>query len=327
VHPLRELLVGQAAVGDESLKQFGVELVDTHPLMFRHIREYTCLPEGNWPVVRLTPCLWGRDPLDHGAMLVIALKLLLSPALVLGGSAAQRKWGQAVGGRIVGLPLTSLPLLFLVALTQGTHFAALAATATLAGVSAQAVLTWAYAKTARDHGPVPATILSIVAFAVVATGADLLPLGAMAGATLATAVLALTLARWPVPSAERGREPGPRRDSTVLRMVLAGIFAVAVSAVAGPLGPRLAGLLTALPILSIVMFALTQRDDGTAAVQVFAHGVARGTYSVVAALLALALVLPTGHVTLAFAAAILASLAAQTLSSAAARLPALVGAH
>jgi hypothetical protein len=262
-------------------------------------------------------------------MLVIALKLLLSPALVLGGSAAQRKWGQAVGGRIVGLPLTSLPLLFLVTITQGAHFAALAATATLAGVSAQAVLTWAYARAAREHGAMPSTILSIVAFAVVAAGLDLLPLGAMAGATLATAVLALTLARWPIPSAPAPTpdEPAPARDSTVLRMVLAGVFALAVSALAGPLGARLAGLLTALPVLSIVMFALTQRDDGPVAVQVFAHGVARGTYSVIAALLVLALVLPTGHVGLAFALAILASLAAQTLSSVAGRLPALVGAH
>jgi hypothetical protein len=259
-------------------------------------------------------------------MLVIALKLLLSPALVAGGSAAQRRWGQAVGGRIVGLPLTSLPLLLLVTLTQGSRFAATAAVATLAGVSAQAVLTWVYARAARDHGAVPATVLSIVAFAVVAAALDLLPLAAVAGAAVAAAMVALTLARWPAPVAPVAQRSA-HRDSTVLRMVLAGVFALAVSALAGPLGPRLAGLVTALPVLSIVMFALTHHDDGPAAVGEFAHGVAKGTYSVVAALFALALILPTGHVELAFAAALLASLAAQTVSGLAGRLPDLIGAH
>jgi hypothetical protein len=80
-------------------------------------------------------------------------------------------------------------------------------------------------------------------------------------------------------------------------------------------------------VLSIVMFALTHRDDGAQPVQVFAHGVARGTYSVISALLVLALILPTGHVSLAFAAAILASLAAQTLAGLATRLPDLIHAH
>jgi hypothetical protein len=97
-------------------------------------------------------------------------------------------------------------------------------------------------------------------------------------------------------------------------MVLAAIFAIGVSELSSPLGPRLAGLVTALPVLSLVMLALTHRDDGPAEVAEFAHGVQRGTYSVITALLVLTLALPTGHVVLAFGSALAASVLAQVAS-------------
>lgn len=42
----------------------------------------------------------------------LALKLVLAPALIGAASLAGRRWGPAVSGWLVGLPLTSGPIAF-----------------------------------------------------------------------------------------------------------------------------------------------------------------------------------------------------------------------
>lgn len=65
-------------------------------------------------------------------METLLLKLLLTPALIAAASLAGRQWGQAVSGWFVGLPLTSGPIAFFVALDQGVGFAAATALGALA---------------------------------------------------------------------------------------------------------------------------------------------------------------------------------------------------
>ena len=74
----------------------------------------------------------------------LALKLILTPILIMTASLASRRWGQAVGGWLVGLPLTSGPIAFFIAMEQGTHFAARAAEGSLVGTAAQAGFSLAY---------------------------------------------------------------------------------------------------------------------------------------------------------------------------------------
>ena len=49
-------------------------------------------------------------------METLLLKLVLTPALIAAASLAARRWGQAVGGWLVGLPLTSGPVAVFIAL-------------------------------------------------------------------------------------------------------------------------------------------------------------------------------------------------------------------
>ena len=81
----------------------------------------------------------------------LALKLVLTPALIALASLAGRRWGPAVSGWLVGLPLTSGPVTFFLALNQGLAFAAAAAVGTLAGTISQAafclvcgLIAWRY---------------------------------------------------------------------------------------------------------------------------------------------------------------------------------------
>lgn len=66
-------------------------------------------------------------------MNILALKLILAPLIIGSASLAGRRWGPAVSGWIVGMPLTSGPVVFFVALSHGALFAESSALGVLSG--------------------------------------------------------------------------------------------------------------------------------------------------------------------------------------------------
>jgi hypothetical protein len=66
-------------------------------------------------------------------MNIFVLKLILAPIIIGSASLAGRRWGPAVSGWIVGMPLTSGPVIFFVALGHSSSFAANAALGVLSG--------------------------------------------------------------------------------------------------------------------------------------------------------------------------------------------------
>src|SRR5690349_7715497 len=85
-------------------------------------------------------------------MPVLLLKLLLTPLLISLASWGGRRWGPAVGGWLVGLPLTSAPVAVILTAEHGSDFAATAALGILGGVASQAVFAVAYLAAARRGG-------------------------------------------------------------------------------------------------------------------------------------------------------------------------------
>lgn len=84
-------------------------------------------------------------------MLLLLFKLCTMPLLILATTLASRRFGQATGGWLVGLPLTSGPIAVFLALEHGAGFAQLAATGSLAGTTAEACFAVAYARLAACH--------------------------------------------------------------------------------------------------------------------------------------------------------------------------------
>jgi len=58
--------------------------------------------------------------------LILALKLVLTPALIAVATLVGRRFGPSISGWLVGLPFTSGPVSLFLALEQGTTFAAAA---------------------------------------------------------------------------------------------------------------------------------------------------------------------------------------------------------
>src|SRR5260221_7223829 len=126
----------------------------------------------------------------------IALKLTLTPILILAASLAGRRWGQAVGGWLVALPLTTGPVTFFLALERGTPFAARAADGALGGVAAEACFCLAYGVVAGPSPPA-ALLAGSVSFAIAGTLLVAAGLGLWTSTALAAASLAFAL--WLMP--------------------------------------------------------------------------------------------------------------------------------
>ncbi|MGY8668569.1 hypothetical protein Q3C01_40235 [Bradyrhizobium sp. UFLA05-109] len=108
-------------------------------------------------------------------MSLIVFKLILTPLLILTASLAGRRWGDAIGGWLVGLTLTSGPVAAFLAVQYGTDFAATATNGSLVGTAAQACFSLGYALLAR-RGWVAALVCGAAAYAVVGLLLQLLPL-------------------------------------------------------------------------------------------------------------------------------------------------------
>jgi hypothetical protein len=242
-------------------------------------------------------------------MVFFLFRILLAPLAVVAGSLAQRRFGHAVSGLIVGLPLTSLPLLWLVALQHGTAFASSMTGALLVGSIAEAVVLWLYARLTIHLSPSLALIGALGAFALAAEAVNLLKLSALLAGLVTGVGFAVALRWWPVTSSNMASTQG--RSRLWLRVILSAVFTLVLVSLAGRLGPVLAGLVDALPAMSLMMAFMTHQDHGSGASSRFLHGVTRGSFSYLAAMIVLAELLHTGNLLLAFAAALGAALVVQ----------------
>ncbi len=205
-------------------------------------------------------------------MQILILKLVVTPLLILAASLAGRRWGETVSGWFVGLPLTSGPVCFFLAMEQGPGFAATAASGCLAGAAAEAGFCLAYAHAARRVGWPVAIAAGTLAFAAAASllAATALPLWPLAAA--AVAALAVALAVLPRHDPAPLTLPAPPRWDIPARMAVATALVFGLTELAPLVGARLSGLLATYPAFAAVLAAFAQRARGAAA----ATGVLRG---------------------------------------------------
>jgi hypothetical protein len=206
--------------------------------------------------------------------LILALKLVLTPALIAAATLIGRRFGPSISGWLVGLPFTSGPVSLFLALEQGTSFAAAAAAGSIGGVAASAMFAVVYAAMARRFSwPASLTVASVV-FAVAVVALHALPLGSGLPLPLLAlyaggVVAALVGIRLIPPPRALDEAPEPPRWDLPVRMAVATGLVLIITGAAPLLGPELSGLLTTYPVYAGVLgvFAHAQRG-GAAAAQV-----------------------------------------------------------
>jgi len=241
----------------------------------------------------------------------LVLKLVLTPLLIAGASLAGRRWGQSVGGWLVGLPLTSGPVAFFLAVERGTGFAAAAALGSLAGAVAEAGFCLAYGWTA-PRGRIVATVAATLAFAVVAVGLQPLAWPSVMLAVTVAVVLVVALRCLPRLTGGAVPAPPPRWDLPA-RMVLTTALVIAITGLAPTLGPRVSGVLATFPVYAAILTVFAHRAGPAPAVQVL-RGLLLGLFSFGAFFLVLARAIEDLGIAGGFAAATAAALVVQAAS-------------
>jgi hypothetical protein len=249
----------------------------------------------------------------------LALKLILTPLLIGGASLAARRWGSEVGGWLVGVPFTSAPVTFFLAIGPGPHFAAQTAVGTLAGTLSQAAFALAYAWFARRWAWWVCLGAATIAFAAVTV--PLLRLNATALVTFVAAVVTLMVALALMPrrlAPAVGSVHLPRWDIPA-RMTVGTMLVVALTAAAPLLGPRLAGLIFPYPLYATVLAVFSHHLQGPESAVSVLRGLLLGLFAFAGFFLTIAQLLEDSGIAVAFGAAILVALALQAVSLVAGR--------
>lgn len=205
---------------------------------------------------------------DH--LSIWSWKVLTAPVLIALVTMAGRRWGNAMSGALVGLPLTSGPISVLLAIEQGHRFAGAAAVGSLLGLTANVTSCLTYYAFLARRGPwlsATTAALAFVATAVLVSSMALGP-GAATGLRVCTVAVGTALVR---PAGATIRGATPVWDLPV-RMVTAAAMVVAVTTAARSLGPFWSGILAPFPVFTLVLTTFAHRASGPAA----AIGVLRG---------------------------------------------------
>ena len=252
------------------------------------------------------------------------VKLVLTPLIVLAASLAARRWGGAVGGWLVGLPLTSGPVALFLAIEHGPAFAAEAAGGSLAGVAAQAAFCAGYAACAsRGVGvALAAGAVSYAASAAALVAADL-PQAELF--LVAVAMLAAVLSA--TPRRPGGVVKGVGWGGMAARVAATTALVVGLTSAASRLGPAVSGATASFPLIGASIAAFAHLGAGPAAGVAVLRGMTAALYAFAVFFLVLAATLTRLPISAAFALAAAAALAAQgaTLRLVRPRLPDVTG--
>ncbi|MGE5188878.1 MAG: hypothetical protein ACM3NF_02350 [Gemmatimonadota bacterium] len=245
---------------------------------------------------------------------MLAWKLLLVPAFIGTLSLAGRRWGPAISGWLVGLPVVAGPVAFFLAVEQGRSFASGAARGTLAGLASLSAYALVYAWLSRRFDWVASLSAGWCAFLVSTLALERIPVPPLLLSFLAVSGIFLLVLRLLPGIGALGDLPETPAWEIVARMAAGAALVVAITGVARTLGPRLSGLLTPFPVAATVFTVFTHRFQGSAAAARLLRGLVTGCFTLAVFFLVVAATLEGWGIPASFGAATAACLVVQGVS-------------
>jgi hypothetical protein len=208
----------------------------------------------------------------------LAIKLISVPIFILTISMVAHRWGPSVGGVVLGLPLTSGPILFFLTLEQGPSFAAAAALGTLIGLISLAASCIVFSWLSFRLGWVSSLIGCCVIFFTMTLILNFVSIPSFISLLGVVAFLVLICRIFPSgASGSISRESA--RWEIPARMLAATGLVLLITGAASILGPRLSGLLTPFPVYATVMSVFMLKSKGPQVSALFLRGVIIGCLS------------------------------------------------
>jgi hypothetical protein len=247
-------------------------------------------------------------------MNILVLKLILAPVIIGSASLAGRRWGPAVSGWIVGMPLTSGPVIFFVALSHSTSFAAKAALGVLSGGLSLVfyALTYSWLAT-RFRWPIAISGSFIVfAASTIFLQSHTFPLLPIFGLVCVFLFIGLNL--MPKDTVEKESESKANPWDIPFRILIGTSFILLLTGIAPWIGPRLTGLLTTIPLYVTILAIFAHRDQGPVAAAHVLRGLLYGMFAFTGFFIILSLLIERTSLAVAFGAAVFTALTVQGLS-------------
>ncbi len=246
-------------------------------------------------------------------MNVVVLKLILAPLIIGSASLAGRKWGPAVSGWIVGMPLTSGPVVFFVALSHGVTFAESSALGVLSGGISLVLYALTYAWLARRFPWFVSIAGSILVFSLSTLSLQGASIPLFVIAPLVAGLIMFGLALMPKGNVEAGESKLSQWDIPV-RILIGTSFILLLTGIAPYIGSRLTGLLTTIPLYVTILSIFAHRDHGPAAAAHVLRGLLYGMFAFTGFFFVLSLFIEKTSLGVSFGLAVLTALAVQGTS-------------
>ncbi len=239
--------------------------------------------------------------------MLLVLKLFLAPMLIGLVSIASRRWGPAVGGWLVSLPLTSAPVILFLAIDQGTAFASSAAQDTMMGIMSVVSFGEVYCWFSFRFGRSISMLAGWGAFFTLTFILKGISLPLLLSFVGVIAYLAVVLTIMPK-NQGKGITITPPPWDTPLRMFVATAFVLGLTGAAAILGPQLSGLLTPFPMFATILVVFTHHFQGASSARRLLHGLVAGSFTVVVFFLIISLLVNRWGIAIAFGLALLAAM-------------------
>jgi hypothetical protein len=246
-------------------------------------------------------------------MNIFVLKLILAPVIIGSASLAGRRWGAAVSGWLVALPLTSGPVAFFLALSHDSAFVFDSIRGTLSGGFSLIAFSLTYAWVSRKFNWQVSIASSIFVFAGMTAllqriTIPFIPLFISVFIVIFIGLLLMPKAQ-PV---ELVANPGKWDIPT--RILLGTSFILLITGFAPYIGSRLTGLLTTIPLYISILTIFAHRHQGQAAAANVLHGLILGLFTFAWFYLVLGLLIENTSLAVSFGSAILVALLVQGMS-------------
>ena len=245
-------------------------------------------------------------------MNLLVFKLILTPLLLLAASIAVRRWGEAIGGFLVGMPLTSGPISVFLALEHGPVFATQATSGSLTATAAQTGFCLAYCRLAHLGWPI-ALAGACAAFALVASTLQWSGLTQTGLFIAAVAAMALVLHLTPKEAVAGSKLTSPWWDLPA-RMILITGLVVGVTLIAPHIGPGMSGVLASFPFIATILAVFAHRMIGNIAAQQVLRGMVSGLLGFAVFFYVLSLTLTHATLILSYGTAVACALTVQAFT-------------
>ena len=212
------------------------------------------------------------------ALEFLAIKLISVPVFILTISLVARKWGPSVGGVVLGLPLTSGPVLFFLSLEQGSNFAAASALGTLVGLISLSASCIVFSWLSFRLGWLACLIGCCVTYFTFTLILNFVPLSSVLSLVVVVAFLVLLCRIFTSGASGSISRKYPRWEIPA-RMIAATGLVLLITGAASILGPRLSGLLTPFPVYATIMGLFILKSEGPDVSALFLRGLVMGCFT------------------------------------------------